>query len=77
MEMKLFNTLKLAYDRSTHSFNSFKNAIEKINWDKTFRADGEIYFVKGRFTLTVENIDPFQEMWKPTVYFSDSSIIQF
>lgn len=77
MEMKLFNTLKLAYDRSTHSFNSFENAIEKINWDKTFRADGEIYFVKGRFTLTVENIDPFQEMWKPTVYFSDGSIIQF
>lgn len=77
MEIKLFDTLKLAYDRSTHNFNSFKNAIENINWDSTFRADGEIYFIKDRFTLTIENIDPFQERWKPTAYFSDNSIIEF
>lgn len=77
MEIKLYDLLKNAYDKSTQNFNNFENAINSINWDNTFEADGEIYFVKDRFTLTVENIDPFKDMWKPTAYFSDNSIIQF
>lgn len=77
MEIKLFETLKKAYESSSRRFNNFKEAIEKIKWDSTFEADGEIYFVKDGFSLTVENLDPFEEKRKPTAYFSDNSIITF
>ena len=39
--IKLFETLKEAYESSSRKFNNFKEAIEKINWDSTFEADGE------------------------------------
>jgi hypothetical protein len=77
MEIKLFEMLKEAYETTSQKFNSFKEAIEKIQWDNTFVADGEIYFVKDGFTLTVENTNPFEEQWKPTAYFSDNAVIMF
>lgn len=77
MEIKLFEILKEAYETTSGKFNNFKEAIEKIQWDNTFTADGEIYFVKDGFTLTVENVDPFEEQWKPTAYFSDNSVVMF
>ena len=77
MEFRLYETLKEAYETTTQNFNRFKEAIEAIKWDSTFEADGETYFVKGGFTLTVENINPFEEEWKPTVFFSDGSVICF
>lgn len=77
MEIKLFEKLKEAYDSSSIKYNNFLEVINKIDWDNKFEADGEIYFVKGKFTLTVENVNPFDEKWRPTVYFSDNSIIQF
>lgn len=77
MEMKLFESLKEAYEVTTQKFNAFKEAIESIVWDDSFEADGEIYFVKGGFTLTVENLNPFAEAWKPTAWFSDNGMIEF
>ena len=77
MEIKLYEMLKEAYETTSQKFNNFKEAIEKIQWDNTFAADGEIYFVKDGFTLTVENTNPFEEQWKPTAYFSDNSVIMF
>lgn len=76
-EMKLFETLKEAYETSTPNCNRFLNAINSIKWDSVFNADGETYFAKGGFTLTVENVNPFAENWKPTVFFSDSSVVEF
>ena len=76
-EMKLFEELKEAYNNTTHSFNSFKARIESIIWDKVFLADGETYYCKGDFIFTIENIKPFEEQWKPSVMFSDNSIIYF
>ena len=76
-ELLLFNKLKEAYETSTRNFNSFKEAISSVNWDNKFEADGEIYFMLGKFTLAVENLDPFKEQWKPTVYFTDGYVKEF
>lgn len=67
-ELKLYEKLKEAYETTTKKYNRFKEVINSINWDNTFSADGEQYFVKDNFTLTIENIDPFKEAWKPTVW---------
>ena len=67
-ELKLYEKLKEAYETTTKKYNRFKEVINSINWDNTFYADGEHYFIKGDFTLTIENIDPFKEAWKPTVW---------
>ena len=73
----LYFKLKEAYETTTTNCNRFEKAIHKIKWDKIFEADGEIYFIKDGFTLTVENVDPFKEQWKPTVFTSDNSILEF
>ena len=39
--------------------------------------DGETYYYANGSSLTVENIDPFAEAWKPSVMFSDGSIVSF
>lgn len=67
-ELKLYGKLKEAYETTTKKYNRFKEVINSINWDNTFSADGEHYFIKDNFTLTIENIDPFKEAWKPTVW---------
>ena len=76
-EIKLYEILKEGYETTSQKINRFKDAIDRIKWDQTFEADGEMYFIKNGFTLTIENINPFKENWKPTVYFSDGSVIQF
>ena len=75
--MNLFLNLKEAYETSTLNNNNFKKAIDLIKWDNIFTADNETYFVKGSFTLTVENLNPFAENWKPTAFFEDGSVISF
>lgn len=77
MEMKLFETLKDAYETTTHNFNAFAVAVKAVAWDNTFEADGEHYFVKGAFTLTAESLNPFEEAWPPTAFFSNNSIVEF
>ena len=63
----LIETLNTAYGASTPADNKFERVINSIKWDKTFEADGEKYFVLGDLTLTVEDLNPFNEIWKPTV----------
>ena len=48
MELHLFETLKNAFESSTLSNNRFLSALNSASWDKTFYADGEHYFCKGR-----------------------------
>lgn len=76
-EMRLFETLKEAYETSTPNCNRFLKAINAVAWEHTFTEDGETYFVKDGFTLTVENVNPFEENWKPTAFFSDHSVVEF
>lgn len=73
----LFLKLREAYETTTQNYNRFKEVIDSVKWENIFTADGEIYFYKEGFTLTVENLDPFAENWKPTGFFSDGSIISF
>lgn len=77
-ELKIYETLKEAYETTTQLFNHFKNVVGSIKWDHIFEEDGETYFCfENGFTLTVENMNPFLESWKPTVYFSDNSVLTF
>ena len=76
-EIKVYEQLKEAWELSTQKHNYFSDAINSIKWDSTFEADGEMYFTKGKFVLTVENIDPFKEQWAPEVMFSDGGILSF
>ena len=63
----LIEMLEEAYGSSTQNCTYFKDLVERINWDKTFEADGEMYFCKGRLTLTAESLDPFNQAWKPSI----------
>lgn len=68
--ISLVEKLNNAYNNSTQPNNRFAKAIKSIKWDNVFEADGETYYCKGdNFTLTVENIDPFKQMWKPSIMF--------
>ena len=75
--LDLFYKLKNAYEVSTHNNNSFKQALESVNWDNTFYADNEYYFIKGGFTLTTTSLNPFEVEWKPEALFSDGSLLTF
>lgn len=76
-EYELFETLKESYYSSTTNNNRFENRINSIVWDNIYKADCETHFVKGGFTLSVENINPFIENWKPTGFFSDGAVLEF
>ena len=77
MESKLFETLKEAYEISTHKVNHFADALASINWDEEFYADGEYYFVKGGFCFTTPSLNPFRMAWRPSAIFSDASFVSF
>lgn len=64
-EYKIIEKLQNAYGASTMSTNHFARAIAQIAWDEQFQADGESYFVKGKLTITVQDLDPFKALWKP------------
>ena len=78
MEIKIFETIKEAYETSTRNDNRFAAALERIKWDDHFVADGEHYFRKGGLTLVVESLDPFVDTgWnRPTAMFADGSCIE-
>lgn len=63
----LYEMLNEAYGASTQNNNYFRDLIEQIKWDDVFAADGETYYCKENLTLTVENLDPFKQAWRPTV----------
>ena len=75
--LELFYKLKNAYEVSTHNYNSFKQALESVNWDHKFYADNEYYFVKGNLTLTTTSLNPFEVEWKPEALFADGSLLTF
>lgn len=81
-EFRLFETLKEAYETTTHRVNRFKNALDRIKWDYVFKTeDDSIMYVIGDFSIEIfnedGNVNPFTEWLKPSVMFSDNSIISF
>lgn len=74
-----FARLEEAYNKSTQSDNAFARELSQIKWDYTFYADGEHYFVRGKFTFTTPDLDPFgaDMEWMPSGMFPDGSIIEF
>jgi len=77
MELKIFQKLKEAYDNSTHNYNAFEVCINSIPWESEFEADGELYYCYGDLIFTIQNINPFEEQWRPTATFTDGSVIKF
>ena len=67
-----FNALNDAFGISTQSFNAFAQAVLSIDWDETFVADDEMYFVAGDFVLTTPSLDPFACDWNPTVMYTSA-----
>lgn len=67
MKYTLVEKLNEAYGTTTHSNNKFAKLVQSIAWEDIFRADGETYYTLGDLTLTVENLNPFEENWKPSV----------
>lgn len=59
--------LNEAYGASTPADNKFETFVNSIGWDEIFEADGEKYYLLDDLTLTIENIDPFEQKWKPSV----------
>lgn len=77
--LNTFYNLKEAYEVSTLNNNQFERALNSIEWDATFFADGEHYFVKDGFTFTTPSLNPFDitKDWKPSAIFADGSMIEF
>ena len=74
--LNIFYNIKEAFETSTHNNNRFADCIKSINWDNTFFADDEYYFVKGDMTFTTPSLDPFDMPWEASAtFFSDGSTL--
>lgn len=71
MTYTLIEKLNEAYGTTTRNANRFADLVNAITWDAIFQADGETYYTLGDLTLTVENLNPFEENWKPSVMVGD------
>lgn len=78
-ELQLYNSLKHAWEVSTLSDNAFGRALDSVDWEETFYADGEHYFLKGGFIFTTPVLDPFGDRgdMSPSAVFSDRSMMSF
>lgn len=79
MEYNLYETLKEAFETSTHNNNRFEQVIKAMEWDAEFTADGEFYFCIGKLTLITPSLNPFEvtKDWEACVMFTDGSQICF
>ena len=75
--LNIFETLKNAYETSTHNNNRFTAILSSIKCDSEFYAYGEYYFIKGDMTFTTPSLNPFNMDWKPSALFNDVSYIEF
>lgn len=78
-EIEIANKLRDAFEVSTPSNNAFAKAIAQIRWDDSYLDDGVYCFRIGRFMFCTTSIDPFEvsSYWKPEVFFSDGSVLDF
>lgn len=74
---EIYESLKNAYEASAQNCNRLLEEINRICWDDKFEADGEHYFCKDNLTFTTPSLEPFDMPWKPSILFSDGSMIEF
>ena len=57
-----------AYETSTRKDNRFCKFVQNYGWDecRDYEEDG-LLFVKGRYRLECDGLDPFEMGWKPCV----------
>lgn len=77
MEFKIFETIKEAFETSTHNDNRFLKALKSVRWEAEFTADGEFYFCLGALTFTTPSLNPFEvtKDWAACAMFADGSTI--
>lgn len=73
--LNLYYKIKEAYETSTHNCNRFSELLNRINWDSSFFADEEFYFIKGDMTFTTPSLDPFAMKWEASAIFTDGSVL--
>ena len=73
--LNLYYNIKEAFETSTHNCNRFADLLNSINWDATFSADGEHYFLKDDLTITTPSFDPFAMKWEASAIFADGSVL--
>lgn len=59
--LNLHMSLQEAWETSTPSDNRFALAVNGIDWDERFEADGELCFILGGYELVTQTLDPFGE----------------
>lgn len=76
--LELRQKLEEAFGTSTKSYNRFKEFVTSLNWDYSFYADGEYYFVKDNITFTTPSLNPFEVLrsWDMCLMASDGSMLK-
>lgn len=59
--LNLHMKLQEAWETSTMNNNRFAPAVEAIDWDERFEADGELYFILDGYEFATQTLDPFGE----------------
>lgn len=73
-ELEMIENLKNAYGSSTHKENLFKQAIESVKWDDTFKTvDDTKVFIKNNVSLEVHSLDAFDPI-RPSVLIGNEII---
>jgi hypothetical protein len=75
--LNLYYSIKEAFETSTHNCNRFSEALDSINWDSSFFADEEYYFIKDDLTICTPSLDPFNMKWEASAIFTDGSVLSF
>lgn len=75
----LFKELRDAWGESTAAVNLFDAKLKSIQWDNSFYADGEFYFIKGADIFSTPVIDPFEDTGGifPSMLTGDGTIFTF
>lgn len=74
--MEIYKLIKTAWNNTTMNCNRFMEAVQSINWDEQFTADGEFYFNKDGLLFVTETLNPFDKMFsKPSFIFEDGSYV--
>lgn len=71
----LYYNIKEAFETSTHNCNRFSELLNRINWDSSFFADEEFYFIKDDLTICTPSLDPFAMKWGASAIFKDGAVL--
>lgn len=72
---RLMNEIREAFASSTRSCNRFAALLNRISWDETYEADGELCFIKGELSFSTESLDPFHKFFNKPSFIIGTSFI--